>query len=79
VEAVESSPSYLRAVRELVEGDLPAGGQSEEVFEVEGGDLRAEDAARSARHLMPLLFGRSRIDQGRVQLLPLPALRYRTH
>ena len=36
VEAVKSSPSYRRAVREL------AGEQWEEVFEVEGGDLRAE-------------------------------------
>jgi heme-degrading monooxygenase HmoA len=42
VEAVESSPSYRRVVRELVGMDLLAGEQSEEVFEVEGGDLRAE-------------------------------------
>jgi heme-degrading monooxygenase HmoA len=42
VEAVESSPSYRRVVRELVGRDLLAGEQSEEVFEVEGGDLRAE-------------------------------------
>jgi heme-degrading monooxygenase HmoA len=42
VEAVASSPSYRRVVRELVGGDLLAGEQSEEVFEVEGGDLRAE-------------------------------------
>jgi heme-degrading monooxygenase HmoA len=42
VEAVESSPSYRRVVRELVGRDLLAGEQAEEVFEVEGGDLRAE-------------------------------------
>jgi heme-degrading monooxygenase HmoA len=42
VEAVESSPSYRWAVRELAGSDLLAGEQSEEVFEVEGGDLRAE-------------------------------------
>jgi|SRR5215217_1864680 len=42
VEAVKSSPSYRRAVRELAGSDLLAGEQSEEVFEVEGGDLRAE-------------------------------------
>ena len=42
VEAVKSSPSYRRVVRELVGRDLLAGEQSEEVFEVEGGDLRAE-------------------------------------
>jgi heme-degrading monooxygenase HmoA len=42
VEAVESSPSYQRVVRELMGSDLLAGEQSEEVFEVEGGDLRAE-------------------------------------
>jgi heme-degrading monooxygenase HmoA len=42
VEAVEGSPSYLRAVRELAQSDLLTGEQSEEVFEVEGGDLRAE-------------------------------------
>jgi heme-degrading monooxygenase HmoA len=42
VEAVKSSPSYQRAVRDLAGSDLLAGEQSEEVFEVEGGDLRAE-------------------------------------
>jgi heme-degrading monooxygenase HmoA len=42
VEAVESSRSYRRVVRELMGSDLLAGEQSEEVFEVEGGDLRAE-------------------------------------
>jgi heme-degrading monooxygenase HmoA len=42
VEAVKSSPSYRRAVRELAGSDLLAGEQWEEVFEVEGGDLRAE-------------------------------------
>jgi heme-degrading monooxygenase HmoA len=42
VEAVKSSPSYRRAVRDLAGSDLLAGEQSEDVFEVEGGDLRAE-------------------------------------
>jgi heme-degrading monooxygenase HmoA len=37
-----SSPSYRRTARELEEGDLLAGEQSEEVFEVEGGNLRPE-------------------------------------
>ena len=46
VEALTSSPSYRRTVRELEEGDLLAGGQSEEVFEVEGGDLRPEALLR---------------------------------
>jgi hypothetical protein len=39
---VKSSPSYRRVVRELVGRDLLAGEQSEEVFEGEGGDLRAK-------------------------------------
>jgi heme-degrading monooxygenase HmoA len=42
VEALTSSPSYRRTARELAESDLLAGEQSEEVFEVEGGDLRPE-------------------------------------
>ena len=42
MEAVKSSPSYRRVVRELVGRDLLAREQSEEVFEGEGGDLRAE-------------------------------------
>ena len=42
VEALTSSPSYRRTARELAESDLLAGKQSEEVFEVEGGDLRPE-------------------------------------
>jgi heme-degrading monooxygenase HmoA len=42
VEALFSSPSYRRTVRELAESDLLAGKQSEEVFEVEGGDFRPE-------------------------------------
>ena len=42
VEALTSSPSYRRTARELVESDLLVGKQSEEVFEVEGGDLRPE-------------------------------------
>jgi heme-degrading monooxygenase HmoA len=42
VEAVESSPSYRRVVRELAGSDLLDGGQSLEFLEVEGGDLRPE-------------------------------------
>jgi heme-degrading monooxygenase HmoA len=42
VEALINSPSYRRTARELAESGLLAGGQSEEVFEVEGGDLRPE-------------------------------------
>jgi heme-degrading monooxygenase HmoA len=42
VAALTSSPSYGRSARELAESDLLAGKQSEEVFEVEGGDLRPE-------------------------------------
>ncbi len=42
VEALESSPSYLRTSRELAESGLLAGGQSVEILEVEGGDLRPE-------------------------------------
>jgi hypothetical protein len=42
VETLTSSPSYRRTVRELAESDLLAGKQSEEVFEVEGGDFRPE-------------------------------------
>jgi heme-degrading monooxygenase HmoA len=42
VEALASSPSYRRTARELAESGLLVGEQSEEVFEVEGGDLRPE-------------------------------------
>ena len=42
LEALTSSPSYRRTARELVESDLLVGKQSEEVFEVEGGDLLPE-------------------------------------
>ena len=42
VEALASSPSYRRAARDLAESGLLVGEQSEEVFEVEGGDLRPE-------------------------------------
>ena len=42
VDALVSSPSYRRTVRELEESGLLAGEQSEEVFEVTGGDLRLE-------------------------------------
>jgi heme-degrading monooxygenase HmoA len=40
VEALTSSPSYQRTVRELEESGLLAGEQSEEALEVEGGNLR---------------------------------------
>jgi heme-degrading monooxygenase HmoA len=42
VEALESSPSYLRATRELAEGGLLVGEPSVEVLEIESGDLRSE-------------------------------------
>ncbi len=42
VAALTSSPSYQRTARELTERGLLAGERSEEVFEVEGGDLRPE-------------------------------------
>jgi len=47
VEAVTSSPSYRRTARELEEGGLLAGEQSEVVFEVEGGDLRPDALLRA--------------------------------
>ena len=47
VEALTSSPSYRRTARELAESDLLAGKQSEEVFEVEGGDLRPDALLRA--------------------------------
>jgi heme-degrading monooxygenase HmoA len=50
VEALASSPSYRRTVRELAESDLLAGEQSEEVFEVEGGDLRPEALLAALAH-----------------------------
>jgi heme-degrading monooxygenase HmoA len=42
VDALASSPSYQRTVRDLEEGDLLAGEQSEGVFEITGGDLCPE-------------------------------------
>ena len=42
VAALASSPSYRRTVRELEESGFLVGEQSEEAFEVEGGDLRPE-------------------------------------
>jgi heme-degrading monooxygenase HmoA len=42
VDALESSPSYRRTIRELVDGGLLAGEQAVETFEVVGGDLRPE-------------------------------------
>ena len=46
VEALASSPSYRRTARELEESGLLAGGRSEEVFEIEGGNLRPEALLR---------------------------------
>lgn len=47
VDALESSPSYGRAARELAESGLLAGEESVDIFEVVGGTLRLEplDAA----------------------------------
>lgn len=42
VEALTSSPSYRRTARELAESGLLRGEHSEEVYEIEGGDLRPE-------------------------------------
>ena len=47
VEALTSSPSYRQTARELAENDLLAGEQSDEAFEVEGGDLRPEPLVRA--------------------------------
>ena len=47
VEALTSSPSYRRTVRELTESGLLAGEQSEEVFEIEGANLRADALLRA--------------------------------
>ena len=47
VEALTSSPSYRRTARELAESGLLTGEHSEEVFEVEGGDLRPEALVRA--------------------------------
>jgi heme-degrading monooxygenase HmoA len=47
VDALASSPSYQRTVRELEESGLLAGEQSEEVFEVTGGDLRPDALLRA--------------------------------
>ena len=47
VEALASSPSYRRTVCELEESGLLAGGQSEGVFEVEGGNLRPDALLRA--------------------------------
>ena len=46
VDALASSPSYRRTVRELAEGDLLAGEHSKEVFEVEAGYFRPEALLR---------------------------------
>ena len=42
VQALQSSPSYRRATRELAESGLLAGEKSVELLEVEGGELRPE-------------------------------------
>ena len=42
VQALASSPSYQRTAYELAQSGMLAAEQSEEVFEVEGGDLRLE-------------------------------------
>ena len=42
VEALTSSPSYRRTAHELAESGLLVGEQSEEIFEVKGGDFRPE-------------------------------------
>jgi heme-degrading monooxygenase HmoA len=47
VEALTSSPSYRRTVRELTESGLLAGEPSEEVFEIEGANLRADALLRA--------------------------------
>ena len=47
VDALASSPSYRRTVRELEESGLLAREQSEEVFEVTGGDLRPDALLRA--------------------------------
>ena len=47
VEALTSSPSYRRTVRELTESGLLVGEQSEEVFEIEGANLRADALLRA--------------------------------
>jgi heme-degrading monooxygenase HmoA len=47
VEALTSSPSYRRTVRELTESGLLAGEQPEEVFEIEGANLRADALLRA--------------------------------
>jgi len=49
VEALESSPSYRRTVRELAESDLLAGGQSVEILEAAGGALRPEPLTSALR------------------------------
>jgi heme-degrading monooxygenase HmoA len=45
VEALESSPSYRRSIRELAESRLLAGEQSVEMLEVKSGTLRLEPLA----------------------------------
>lgn len=47
VEALESSPSYRKTTRELVEGELLAGEPSVEVWEVQSGELRVEALLRA--------------------------------
>jgi heme-degrading monooxygenase HmoA len=47
VEALASSPSYRRAIRELAESGLLVREQSVEIFEVAGGAMRLEPLARA--------------------------------
>lgn len=46
VEALESSPSYQKVTREMVEGKLLAGEPSVEVWDVQSGELRVEALVR---------------------------------
>jgi heme-degrading monooxygenase HmoA len=47
VEALTSSPSYQRTAYELAQSGMLAAEQSEEVFEVEGGNLRPDALLRA--------------------------------
>ena len=50
VEALASSPSYQRTAYELAQSGMLAAEQSEEVFEVEGGNLRPEALLAALAH-----------------------------
>ena len=47
VQALASSPSYQRTAYELAQSGMLAAEQSEEVFEVEGGNLRSDALLRA--------------------------------